>query len=202
MTTKFQLKFAFHGFWHVSTGRGGGAVLDMLSHRDADGLPCLPGRSVKGLLRDAVYRAECWGYLGAGTTEAWFGSLTNVQEAEHQISLLETKPGCLGVSDAVVDPEVGEFLRYQKKTDPKDAETLLAGFFHPIAATAMKDGVAQDKSLRSIEVVIPLDLYAELHAPQDWPGAELEKCLPLIQAAGGGNNRGLGRVSVTLEQKS
>ncbi len=200
MTTKFTLKFELHGFWHVSTGRGEGAILDMLTHRDTDGLPCLPGRSVKGLLRDAVCRAEAWGYLDSGTTEDWFGTLSNLQESEQQVSYLDTEAGCLLVSDAVLEPEMRNYLRYEKQNDSKYAQTLLDGFFHPLAATKMRDGVAQDKSLRSMEVVIPLDLYAELCAPADWNCELLQKCLPLIRAAGGGNNRGLGRVTVSLEE--
>lgn len=197
MTTKYTLTFQFHSFWHVSTGRGGGAVLDMLTHRDVDGLPCLPGSSVKGLLRDAVFRAETWGYLDEDTTSEWFGTLGNEQNTENRF----TTPGCLLVSDAAIARKVGDYLRYHQQANAKDAKALLAGFFHAIAATAMEKGIAKNKSLRSIEVVIPLELQAELEAPEEWDYSELEKCLPLIRAAGGGNNRGLGRVTVSLTTK-
>ena len=67
-------------------------------------------------------------------------------------------------------------------------------------------GVATNKSLRGIEVVIPLTLYATLN---EVPSAKfkipnwhklLEPALPLIQAVGAHRSRGLGRAVVSLEE--
>jgi hypothetical protein len=202
---KFMLEFQLHSFWQAGTGRGSGALLDMLAHRDVDGLPCLPGRSVKGLLRDAVCRAETWGYLDAGTTVQWFGSRLPNEDTDE--SRLDTKSGLLRVSDAVLPTILGDFLRNTKK----EYEGISDGFFHPLYATAINPpqesdsesnkksgGTAEAKSLRSTEVVIPLTLEAELETPDDWRKEDLEKVLPLLRAVGNGRNRGLGRVTVTL----
>ncbi|MGH8497710.1 MAG: hypothetical protein ACRERV_02720 [Methylococcales bacterium] len=85
-------------------------------HADANGLPCLPGRTVKGLLRDAVLRAETWKYVKAGTTVRWFGSRAFDSDAYsgELTSRLSTKPGALCVSDAVVDQAVSDYLLYLK----------------------------------------------------------------------------------------
>lgn len=192
---KFTLCLEMHSFWRAGTGRGSGALLDRVVHRDVDGLPCLPGRTLKGVLRHAVHQAEQWGYVAPGKTETWFGTLTNIQQEDNPVSYLETQSGCLSISDAVLPKKLTDYLRYQE-----DFNQLCAGFFHSIYATAMEKGIAQDKSLRSSEVVIPLTLYAQLEAPSDWSSAELEKCLPLIRAIGNETSRGLGRVTVTLKR--
>ncbi|EDN71906.1 hypothetical protein BGS_0240 [Beggiatoa sp. SS] len=57
-------------------GVGGGAVLDELVHKDGYGLPCLPGRTIKGLLRDGSVSAEMWGLL-SGRTEQGDGEFPN-----------------------------------------------------------------------------------------------------------------------------
>ncbi len=202
-----RLIFDIRGFWRAGTGRGGGASTDSLVHRDADGLPCLPGRTVKGLLRDAVYRAERWAYVDTGTTERWFGSRvfeTNA-DSDEPISRLSTKAGALIVSDAVVDKAVSDYLVYLKNNDPDEFKKLLGEFFHTVAATAIEhhSSSAKNKSLRTLEVTIPLTVSATLDVfdeiQPNWR-AQLRRCLPLIQAVGSSRTRGLGRVQVTLEE--
>ena len=136
---KFTLRFELHSFWQAGTGRGSGAVLDMLAHRDADGLPCLPGRTAKGLLRDVVGRAEDWRYLPPGTTEHWFGSRAPVGEE----SRLNTNPGILRISDAVLPDALGAFLR-QEKRNTSYFNSLCKGFFHPLYATAINPPVEDE----------------------------------------------------------
>ncbi|HAI68109.1 MAG TPA: hypothetical protein DCM38_01585 [Gammaproteobacteria bacterium] len=207
-----QIQFNIHSYWRAGTGRGGGALLDELVHRDNYGLPCLPGRTVKGLLRDAVFRAEQWGHIPSGTTFCWFGS--NALEPGETEIRLETKAGALGFSDAVLDQELKTYLMSlltsslgAKKAKGKE---LCQGFFHHIYATAIEHqtGSAKDQSLRGMEVTIPLRLTANLYTLQtkplqpnqsmdDWQGT-LAKCLPLIRAVGTSRSRGLGRVSVKL----
>jgi hypothetical protein len=64
-----------------------------------------------------------------------------------------------------------------------------------------KTGTALDKSLRGIEVTIPLILEAPLsiQGESDWPWQEyLNMALPLLRHVGSKRNRGMGRVIVTL----
>ena len=48
-----RLRFEIQSFWHAGSGRGDGAVADATVLRSRAGLPILPGRTVKGLLREA-----------------------------------------------------------------------------------------------------------------------------------------------------
>jgi len=196
----YQLKFNIHSYWRAGTGRGGGALLDEMVHRDAYDLPCLPGRTVKGLLRDAVYQAEKWKHIPQGSTECWFGA------RDMEENRLENEAGALGVSDAVLDKALLDYLQWQKRQDAIGFQRLTQNFFHHIHATTIKPetGCAKDKSLRGMEVTIPLTLTAQLYELQpsilidNWL-KELEKCLPLIRAVGTSRSRGLGRVTLTLE---
>ncbi len=125
---------------------------------------------------------------------------------------METKQGALIVSDACIDTELRNYLSalLQAKSIALnlEGENLRRGFFHPIYATRIKHetGSAQDKSLRGMEVAIPLKLTATLsilpnaQLNDNWY-TELKKCLPLIRSIGNSGSRGLGRVTVTLEQK-
>jgi len=212
--SKYQLKFQLHSYWRAGTGRGGGAVLDELVHKDAYGLPCLPGRTIKGLLRDALYRAEMWGLLsdelklGEGElTQSLFGSNAPDQDETR----LETTPGALRVSDAVLDEKLRQYLIALLTSAPdsknqRDGHNLRRGFFHHVHATAIEheSGTAKKTSLRGMEVTIPLTLTAQLqvlpHAQliENWH-KELNFCLPLIRAIGSSRSRGLGRVTVTLD---
>ncbi len=203
----YQLKFNIHTYWRAGTGRGAGALLDEMVHKDADGLPSLPGRTVKGLLRDAVFRAEEWEQVSPGTTINWFGG--NALENGQLESRLEIKPAALGVSDAVLDDAVRNYLIYLLKDENNarrvKGKSLRQGFFHQIYATAIESGSAKEKSLRGMEVTIPLTLTAQLQVlkpldDENWVN-DLKKCLPLIRALGTSRSRGLGRVTVELEEK-
>jgi CRISPR/Cas system CSM-associated protein Csm3 (group 7 of RAMP superfamily) len=219
----YQIKFNLHSYWRAGTGRGGGSILDEVVHKDTYGLPCLPGRTVKGLLRDAVYRAEKWGHVAENTTINWFGS-DSLEPNETETLLeteplpkgetetrLETEPGALGVSDARLDEELRNYfislLTNERKDLIKEGKLLCQEFFHQIHATSIdhKTGSAEDKSLRGMEVTIPLTLTATLYELQpaklieNWH-QELKKCLPLIRAVGTSRSRGLGRVTVEIEK--
>jgi len=201
----YQLKFNIHTYWRAGTGRGAGALLDEMVHKDAYGLPSLPGRTVKGLLRDAVFRAEEWEQVSPGTTINLFGG--NALENGQLESRLEIKPAALGVSDAVLDDAVRNYLIYLLKDENNarrvKGKSLRQGFFHQIYATAIESGSAKEKSLRGMEVTIPLTLTAQLHLlkpldDENWVN-DLKKSLPLIRALGTSRSRGLGRVTVELE---
>ena len=44
----------FHSYWHCSSGLSAGADIDTLVLKNADNLPYVPGRTMKGLVRDAI----------------------------------------------------------------------------------------------------------------------------------------------------
>ena len=52
MTINYELKF--FDYWHVSSGLSGGAALDSYVVKDSAGLPYVPGKTIKGLVREAA----------------------------------------------------------------------------------------------------------------------------------------------------
>lgn len=198
---KFFLNFDILSFWHAGSGRGSDLLLNAVVQRDSDGLPYLPGRTVKGLVRDALARAEAWGHAGEGLTEKLFGQIGRVQ----RITRLETQPGQLIFDDARLPADVRAWLRSNGKGD---AEYL----FSELQSSAIDpvSGTAKHGSLRAMEVAVPMMLTAPcsvLEPPAlnaSAPGwcATLNASLPLIRFLGSSRTRGLGRVHVTMEAAS
>lgn len=176
MTLNSTLQMDITTYWHAGTGRGVSLQVDSLVRRDRSGLPILPGRTVKGLLRDAVSLAGEFGWIAPSEAERLFGS-----------------SGTLG--EILVSPA----------RLPRDAANLIvasdhlrAGLFETLFSTAIdfESGTASRKSLRSMEVVVPLCLHATLSADPALEGwlDSLRRSLPLLRAVGSHRNRGLGRI--------
>lgn len=185
-----MVRFRILSYWRVGTGAGMAGSFDSRCARDHDGLPIIPGRQVKGLLREAVREAEGLRHVTAGMTEALFGS----RALPDQPLLTDPTPGALRFDNAALPQNERQALL----ADP----SLIGGLFQVKRATAIQDGVAKSHSLRFDEVAIPLDLYAEVSGPADgsdgWDAA-LITAMRLIRAVGSGRTRGLGRVIVSAE---
>lgn len=184
-----------HNWWQPGTGRGSGAHLDALANTDADGIPELPGRTVKGLLRDAVRRAEELGWIEEGLTESLFG-----KEADQDGN--GSTPGALRIASARLSGDERRWLASQA------GEAARKQLFAELASTAIDadTGSARAASLRAIQVVLPLKLEARIdrlpghELPDAWDES-IEKALPLIRAVGSGRSRGLGRATLSLKER-
>lgn len=188
MDERATLRFDIRAYWHAGTGAGQGAVLDMVVHRDRNGLPRLPGRTVRGLVRDAVSHAEALGWVEKEITRQMFGDG-------------DGNPGSLRFGDGQLPPEDRAALSHP------EAEALKASLYRALYSTAVdsESGAAKPRSLRSMEVVVPLVLHAPVMVvpgaspPKDWTET-LIPALPLLRAVGKQRTRGLGRAVVTLEE--
>ncbi len=211
MATQAILTIDIQSFWHPGTGQGLGSHLDAVTHRGADKLPALPGKTVKGLLRDAVNRWEL------------FGGYEHKPYAESQTPLVERLFGSPPVrkvslskdAEEVNDHTQGGLLRFDPAClDPvdrgilTDKPCLINGLYFSHFSTAIDygSGTAEKNSLRGIEVVVPLRLYAGI----EWFGEEdvlanswieaLAEALPLVRAVGAHRSRGFGRATLTIEE--
>jgi hypothetical protein len=183
-------------YWHPGTGRGAGTALDAVTHRDSRGLPSLPGRAVKGLLRDLVRQAEGYGWYPKGSPtveQRLFGWRTrpNMRRPEEIPAR-----GCLHVTDAGLPDPIADYLVGHPE--------LLPGLYRSHFSTRIDHatGTAAETSLRGQEVIVPLELRAfnlpDPEAPDGWPDL-LKLALPLLRGLGETRTRGLGRVVATLE---
>lgn len=202
------LKIEIHEPWHVGTGTGAGIGADALTVKDASRLPVLPGRQIKGLLRDAMRRAEAAGAVAKGRTEALFGtppapridgegSLASWQETgRYQTSpgLLRIGSGCLGESE---DEQLG--WRQWSAGGGDEAAELVGEMYDRITSTALEEGTVKDGTLRTVEVAMPVTLHAPIESAGDasWK-VDVDASLGLLRAIGKTRNRGFGRCTVTL----
>lgn len=197
------LNVEIQSYWHPGTGRGSGFYLDAVTHAGPDGLPRLPGRTLKGLLRDALWRAEQWQWpqVPQGTTWALFGSRDKHRDSETGDANL-SDPGLLRVGDACLPTEVAAYL-----SGTKEGRALILGLYREHFSTAIEPstGVAKARSLRGMQVIVPLTLEArisEVPGPQVQAGwrETLEAVLPLITAVGAHRTRGFGRARLNWKE--
>ncbi len=185
-------------YWHAGTGVGRGGHLDAVVRRDALGLPYVPGRTLKGLLRDAVRTAHAFGWYGdADDPEVLlFGSDSRTPSTDG------STPGLLRVSDAHLPSPLKDAM---KMMAPDQRVTIVAGLYREMFSTAvdMDSGTARPKSLRGIEVAVPCQLVADIEWLDDASEVRsmqtLRVALPLLRAVGSHRNRGYGRMRVELE---
>ena len=160
---------------------------------DERGLPFIPAKRIRGILRESMKELEYLGIVEAGTTEALFGV-----------------PG-----DSVSSP----FILYDGKVE--NAETLvrflrqaqitkdLAAFFHPRfvlehfsylrAQTSVENGVAKENTLRISRVLKKRTIFHfEAVCPLEHKAALGDACKG-ARAFGGSRNRGLGRIRLQCE---
>ena len=202
-----QLKIEFLDFWHAGTGIGKGALVDALVEKDSKGLPYLPGKTIKGILREAIRGAVEFKWIDEDSENQLFGTRSTAQtskETETNLSRHETKAGLIQISDATIEPGVYEwFVANQDK---------IPHLFKNIYQTSIKHtedtetnfgwGTAVDGSLRGLEVTVPMTLFAEIDVVDSKEQSRvidaINKSLSLVTAMGAGRSRGLGRVNVAL----
>jgi CRISPR/Cas system CSM-associated protein Csm3 (group 7 of RAMP superfamily) len=190
--SKATILFNILSYWHTGSGHSGGAKLDAKMVRTPAGLPYIPGKTVKGLLREAVKIAEEHEQIKNKLTEQLFGRREN-------ITRFDTEPSILTFTDATLGHEMEDWATINKEK--------LKMLFKEISATAINEnGIAYDNSLRTIEVAIPVTLKAEvtLNENNNIPWKEVLEILltatPLVRSFGSHRHRGLGRVELKVEE--
>lgn len=184
-----QYKIDFFSSWHCGSGLSAGADVDALVVRDRDGLPYVPGKTVKGLVREAVEDFLAFRKEDARIVTGLFGNAedrNNLPQDEAD----KMKQGVLFFSNAELLPEQRQIIL---------DEQLKPFLFDSVAATRIaEDGIAMPHSLRRIQVVLPCTLYGQiLDVPEENKGL-LQQAVKLIKRMGLARNRGLGRCSFTI----
>lgn len=176
-------KIEFFSNWHCGSGLAAGADVDALVVKDKDGLPFVPGRTIKGLFRDAVtelgYAEDC--IIKVFGKEA----KQNAKDGEQY-----SQAGCAFFSNA-------ELSKYEAAKIIKGQ--LTPYLFQTFASTAIDDnGIAKDGSLRRIETVVPCTLYASISGIDVTDEKMLMEAMMYIKRMGTGRNRGYGRCKISI----
>lgn len=174
-TIKYEIEFFSN--WHCGSGLAAGADVDTLVIKDKNGLPYVPGRTIKGLIRDAASTLSD----DKKTIATIFG--VSGDEEGHQI-------GSSYFGNAILPHAEYQYIVEQG---------LAPHLYQTFASTSIdENGIAKDNTLRKIETVVPCKLEGEiLHVPD---GAEqtIGDAMCFIKRMGTGRNRGYGRCKVSI----
>jgi len=163
----FEIKFL--DYWHLSSGLSAGAKLNNTVTKDKNGLPYVPGKTLKGLIKEQSsnenFKNVCFGKEGKKIGKCYFGDAFIEDETKN--SILE--------------------------------KNLKNQLFDEITSTKINEnGIAQSGSLREIEVVIPISLYGQINNIPDEYKKEMISCLKKVKRMGLNRNRGLGRCTIQI----
>ena len=174
-TLKYEIEIFSN--WHCGSGLAAGADVDALVKKDNNGLPYIPGRTLKGLLREAASTLSADNEI----INSVFG--VSGDEDNHKI-------GCAFFGNATLP--VAEYNYIVEKG-------LASHLYQSFASTRIdENGIAKDNTLRKTETVVPCKLEGEiLNVPN---GAEdlLREAARYIKRMGTGRNRGYGRCNIYI----
>lgn len=199
-----QYKIEFFTYWHTGSGLAAGTAANATVLRNAQDLPYISGKTLKGLLREAAEKINAFAKDNDSTKELVttdfieevFGTRGSNSDSttpvEHKTGDDSIKPGVCFFSNATLSQHLEQTLFTQKN------QSLLYDTIH---STAIDDnGLAKRNALRSLEVTVPLTLFAHI---EDLPAKEgylqqMEYCMQWVKRMGVNRNRGLGRCRWTI----
>lgn len=184
MNIKYQIQF--HDFWHAGSGLSGGVLVDSEVIKTENGLPYIPGKTIKGLVRDAatILKSTGTGIIADDFITKVFGE--------------KISSSFCHFSNAYLSDNIQTHLEKNEKENKKDL------LYQSISSTAIdENGQAKNSSLRAIQVTIPLVLYGEIYDFSDDKEMKesLNYCFQYIKRMGQKRHRGLGRCDWSLLKK-
>lgn len=170
--------------WHCGSGLSGGAEADVTVIKDDRNLPYIAGKTIKGLLKEALEDIAEVNQCTKGDIDAIFG-----------IEAYDTNDKKAFFSNATLSKEEREDI----------APELSDFLYRNIASTQIKpNGTAKESSLRVMEVCIPITLEGKITGIASQEQKDLlTKALKWVRHVGVNRNRGLGRCKfVEIPSKS
>ncbi len=174
----------FFSDWHCGSGLAAGADVDALVVKDKDKLPYVPGKTVKGLVREAVENILAF-------------------REDNKDKVIKS---AFGFFDDKDNSEKGEMFFTNAELGRNEADAIVANklqqyLSRTIASTAIKEnGIAKDHSLRKMEVIAPCTLYGIIKNVRPELVKDIIDGLKFIKRLGVNRNRGLGRCQIKGEE--
>lgn len=170
----------FLSYWHCGSGLSGGAATDATVIKDSNNLPFVPGKTMKGLVRESVEE---------------LAKYDNNIDCELLLNGLGEESSCAGTMF---------FSNAELSSSDKDrivSEHLSAYLYDNFNTTRIdSDGVADNQSLNSYEVVVPCRLYGNIDDIPEGLETPIKNSLKMIKRLGFKRNRGLGRCEILIEE--
>ncbi len=183
--SNLSLKIEFYSPWSCGSGLSAGADADTLAIKNSQGLPYIPGKTIKGLIREAVEDYASLRGINLPIDKA-FG----IEASEEGGNT--TQKGTLFFTNAELsEAESASILSAH-------AENLL--YINKVETAIGENGITLDHSLRTIETTIPCTLYAQIMHVDEELGRIIPLAVGFIKHMGTGRNRGLGRCRFTIEK--
>ena len=171
--------------WHIGSGLSAGAVSDANVLKDNDYLPYIPGKTIKGLFKAALMEMPP-NFVSFDDINRIFGS-----ELIDPVStkVKGTNSGIAFFSNASLSNEVR-----------KEASGYNEFLYRNIASTSIdENGIAQNHSLRTMEVCMPLILEGEITGIPNEDNHIIKKAAKWIRCLGVNRNRGMGRCKIQIQ---
>lgn len=179
----------FFSDWHCGSGLAAGADVDLLVVKDINGLPYVPGKTMKGLVREAVEDIFTFRGKDKSTLVACFGNAEDRDNDIHNADSKMQKGAAYFANAELPDGEAGRII----------SEQLQPYLYRSISATAIDDnGIAKEHSLRKMQVVVPCTLKGSILDVPDELAGDVKDGLRMIKRLGQNRNRGLGRCDITI----
>lgn len=183
-TKKINYIITFLSDWHAGSGLSSGADADSVVIKDKNNLPYLPGKTIKGLLKDIFedFKEVQPTLVNDDFIKTYFGNYINNQK--------ESQQGKLFFSNA-------ELNNKEKSEISKDMSNLL---YRNIVSTKIgENGVAENSSLRTMQVCVPVLLEAYIDGVLETDVEKFKKALKCIRHLGANRNRGFGRCKFEIK---
>ena len=185
----------FFSYWRIGTGLGGGSK-DNILMKDDDNLPVIPGKTLKGLIRDA------YNELGYKNEIEIFGQkLSDISEPTNKEELEEGK---FYFGSAQLPEDIKSMLANNK--------SLTKELYDTVTTTRLdKDKQNVDSALVKSEVCIPVTLEAEILLKDKYEMSDenlrkteenLAKALKMLRLIGEKRYRGLGRCKIDINHEN
>jgi CRISPR/Cas system CSM-associated protein Csm3 (group 7 of RAMP superfamily) len=187
MTIQYEIQFLSD--WHCGSGLTSNADADISVIKNAQNLPFIPGKTIKGLVRNALLEiSQVQPEMISNSTIA----LLLGKQADND-KKTPSEPGNTFFSNA-------ELSSTEQQQITEELSTFL---YRNLASTAISDtGVAQAKSLRTMEVCMPVALQGTIEITNDADEKPITMALQWIRQIGVNRNRGLGRCKISVNTKT
>jgi CRISPR/Cas system CSM-associated protein Csm3 (group 7 of RAMP superfamily) len=186
MMTTLNYTITLISDWHIGSGLGAGAETDAEIIKTKDGLPYIPGKTIKGLLKDAckdITEVQP-NKMSEKTITEIFGEQDSVTKA--------TIAGSAFFSNATIA---------KTESDEITSNGLQEYLYKNVSSTAIgENGIANQGSLRTLEVCMPISLIGTIEINENHREA-LALAIKWVRHIGVNRNRGLGRCKLTLNEK-
>lgn len=196
-TTKITYYISFLSDWHIGSGLGSGANADNVVIKDKNKLPYIPGKTIKGLLKDALL--DIHEMQSDLVRESTIDEIFGYQRGKRSY------PGKAFFSNLSLDFNDQEWLNYNEQELENKGELsekpMKSFLYRQFSAIKINDkGVTENGSLRTIECCIPLTLEGHISGEINQEQIDaIHKGFKMIRCLGAHRNRGLGRCKIEIK---